>query len=118
MGCIVPLCVSKRADLAEDVGKLAGEMKTQANHALQRTRPSRPGCNPRVPRAGSLSLGRSATESADFGVRRCRASGWEPDGRGRLMKLDDVELPATPACIRPVAESALLVTVRCVGDIV
>jgi len=32
-------------------------MKTP-NHALQRTRPSRPGCNPRVPRAGSLSLGR------------------------------------------------------------
>jgi hypothetical protein len=29
-----------------------------ANHALQRTRPSRPGCNPRLPRAGSLSLGR------------------------------------------------------------
>ena len=28
------------------------------NHALQRTRPSRSGCNPRVPRAGSLSLGR------------------------------------------------------------
>ena len=28
------------------------------NHALQRTRPSRPGCNRRVPRAGSLSLGR------------------------------------------------------------
>ncbi|MGE0375432.1 MAG: hypothetical protein AB7I48_14820 [Planctomycetaceae bacterium] len=28
------------------------------DHALQRTRPSRSGCNPRVPRAGSLSLGR------------------------------------------------------------
>ena len=28
------------------------------NHALQRTRPSRHGCNPSVPRAGSLSLGR------------------------------------------------------------
>ena len=28
------------------------------NHALQRTRPSRSGCNPRVPWAGSLSLGR------------------------------------------------------------
>ena len=28
------------------------------NHALQRTRPSRPGCNRGVPRAGSLSLGR------------------------------------------------------------
>ena len=28
------------------------------NHALQRTRPVRSGCNPRVPRAGSLSLGR------------------------------------------------------------
>jgi hypothetical protein len=29
-----------------------------ANHALQRTRLERRGCNPRVPRAGSLSLGR------------------------------------------------------------
>ncbi len=28
------------------------------NHALQRTRPSRPGCNPRSSQAGSLSLGR------------------------------------------------------------
>jgi hypothetical protein len=28
------------------------------NHALQRTRPSRPGCHPRLPRGGSLSLGR------------------------------------------------------------
>jgi len=28
------------------------------NHALQRTRPSRYGCNPRLSRAGSLSLGR------------------------------------------------------------
>src|SRR2546422_11151565 len=28
------------------------------NQALQRTRPSRSGCNPRLPRAGSLSLGR------------------------------------------------------------
>jgi hypothetical protein len=32
-----------------------------SNHALQRTRPSRSGCNPRVLWAGSLSLGRSAT---------------------------------------------------------
>ena len=31
---------------------------TRPNHALQRTRPSHHGCNPRVPRAGSLSLGR------------------------------------------------------------
>lgn len=30
---------------------------TPPNHALQRTRPSRPGCNPRVRRAGSLSSG-------------------------------------------------------------
>jgi len=29
-----------------------------ANHALQRTRPERRGCNRCVPRAGSLSLGR------------------------------------------------------------
>ena len=33
--------------------------------ALQRTRPSRPACNPRVPRAGSLSLGRYATEATN-----------------------------------------------------
>ena len=32
--------------------------KRTPNHALQRTRPSRCGCNPRVPWAGSLSLGR------------------------------------------------------------
>src|SRR3989442_72087 len=31
-------------------------MTETPNHALQRTRPSRPGCNPRVPCAGSLSL--------------------------------------------------------------
>src|SRR6266545_2408139 len=31
-----------------------------AYHALQRTRPSRYCCNRRLPRAGSLSLGRSA----------------------------------------------------------
>ena len=31
-------------------------MSVPPNHALQRTRPSRSGCNPRVPRAGSLSL--------------------------------------------------------------
>jgi hypothetical protein len=31
---------------------------TGADHALQRTRPSRSGCNPRLPQAGSLSLGR------------------------------------------------------------
>ena len=37
-------------------------MSTQRpNHALQRTRPSRSGCNPRVLWAGSLSFGRSAT---------------------------------------------------------
>ncbi len=30
----------------------------QANHALQRTRHVAVVCNPRVPRAGSLSLGR------------------------------------------------------------
>ncbi len=40
-------------------GKFEIEMK-QANHALQRTRPSRSGCNQRVPCAGSLSLCRSA----------------------------------------------------------
>ncbi len=33
------------------------------NHALQRTRPSRPGCNRTPLRAGSLSLGRSAHPS-------------------------------------------------------
>ena len=36
-----------------------GQMRYQSpNHALQRTRPSRHGCNPRVSWAGSLSLGR------------------------------------------------------------
>jgi len=34
------------------------ESRMRANHALQRTRPSRSGCHPCVPRAGSLSLGR------------------------------------------------------------
>ena len=33
-------------------------MTTWANHALQRTAADRRGCNPRVPLAGSLSLGR------------------------------------------------------------
>ena len=31
--------------------------RQRPNHALQRTRPSRSGCNPRVPRAGPLKLG-------------------------------------------------------------
>ena len=35
-------------------------MTTRPNHALQRTRPSRHCCNPCVPWAGSLSLGRWA----------------------------------------------------------
>ncbi len=35
-------------------------MDTRPNYALQRTRPSRSGCNPRASWAGSLSLGRSA----------------------------------------------------------
>ena len=42
--------------------KFVVEFKSQAiapNHTLQRTRPSRWGCNPRVPRVGSLNLGRS-----------------------------------------------------------
>jgi hypothetical protein len=34
------------------------EMFMQANHALQRTRPSRSGCKRSLSRAGSLSLGR------------------------------------------------------------
>src|SRR5438067_12562861 len=38
-----------------------GSTWTWPNHALQRTRPSRSGCNPRVPRAGSLSLGLGST---------------------------------------------------------
>ena len=33
-------------------------MTATPNHALQRTRPSRCGCNPRLPRAGSLSSSR------------------------------------------------------------
>ena len=36
-----------------------------ANHALQRTRPSRHCCNRGVPRAGSLSLGRSVFSCED-----------------------------------------------------
>ena len=32
------------------------------DHALQRTRPSRHGCNHRISRAGSLGLGRSAAQ--------------------------------------------------------
>ena len=48
------------------IGPWCGErmkLLTRPNHALQRTRPSRSGCNPRVPRAGSLSLGRSTARS-------------------------------------------------------
>jgi hypothetical protein len=37
---------------------------TPPNNALQRTRPSRCGCNPRVPRAGSLSLGRQMNDAS------------------------------------------------------
>jgi hypothetical protein len=37
---------------------LVSAMSQRPNHALQRTRPSRPGCNPGVAWAGSLSLGR------------------------------------------------------------
>ena len=33
-----------------------------AEQSLQRTRPLRSGCNPRLPRAGALSLGRSAKD--------------------------------------------------------
>src|SRR5712691_1429991 len=45
------------------------------NHALQRTRPSRSGCNPRVLRAGSLSFRRSlrrevASTTAERGLVR------------------------------------------------
>lgn len=36
-----------------------------ANHALQRTRPSRRGCNPTPSWAGSLSLGRSSDRCLD-----------------------------------------------------
>jgi hypothetical protein len=43
---------------------------TSSNHALQRTRPSRSGCNPRVPRAGSLSLGRSSADRGDTHMQR------------------------------------------------
>jgi hypothetical protein len=41
------------------------DQRTPPNHALQRTRPSRSGCNSRVPRAGSLSS--AAKESAALG---------------------------------------------------
>lgn len=54
------LRVSYPRDLAEARGFVV-EFKSQAiapNKSLQRTPPSRSGCNPRVPRAGSLSVGR------------------------------------------------------------
>ncbi len=37
---------------------MLSEIMMLPNHALQRTRPSRPGCNQASSRAGSLSLGR------------------------------------------------------------
>ena len=49
------ISAKNRAGLLRSLNRLAG---INAN-ALQRTRPSRTGCNPRVPRAASLSLGRS-----------------------------------------------------------
>ena len=52
-----------------------GAMTKPPNHALQRTRPSRPGCNPTPSWAGSLSLGRSARQcsySPDDYLTDCR----------------------------------------------
>ncbi len=49
------------------------------NHALQRTRPSRPGCNPTPSWAGSLSLGRSAF-GADASRRCCTEGNKENEG--------------------------------------
>ena len=46
-----------KADAAAGEPQTDDEGRTP-NHALQRTRPSRSGCNPRVLWAGSLSLGR------------------------------------------------------------
>jgi len=42
-----------------DFREIERQHNMQANHALQRTRPSRLGCHRGVPQAGSLSLGRS-----------------------------------------------------------
>ena len=47
---------SRRKALIVMIGSLTGQ---RPNPALYLTRPSRSGCNPRVSRAGSLSLGRS-----------------------------------------------------------
>ena len=53
------------------------------NHALQRTRPSRSGCNPRVSWAGSLSLGRSSEVREH--VRADGGGRWIP-GRRKMGK--------------------------------
>ena len=59
-----------------------------ANHALQRTRRERRGCNPCVPCAGSLSLGRSVGAAASICPPRKMKSQmrsgpvkWMPDER-------------------------------------
>jgi hypothetical protein len=47
--------ISEWSTTTEDIAHF---ITPRPNHALQRTRPSRHCCNPRVPCAGSLSLGR------------------------------------------------------------
>jgi hypothetical protein len=48
----------ERSTIASTTSPMIYTRPQTPNHALQRTRPSRRGCNRGVPRAGSLSLGR------------------------------------------------------------
>ena len=52
-------------------------MTDAPNHALQRTRPSRPGCNRTLSRAGSLSLGRWADTEPSRIQDEPRGGEWE-----------------------------------------
>jgi hypothetical protein len=56
-----PLPTKREMHTNHQTSALTCREAAQFNHALQRTRPSRSGCNPRLPRAGSLSLGRWMT---------------------------------------------------------
>ena len=50
-------CRRLQSVLSDFVGEVQMSHTTSPNHLLQRTRPSRRGCNRGVPWAGSLSLG-------------------------------------------------------------
>ena len=66
------------------------------NHALQRTRPSRSGCHPRLPWAGSLTVGRCAVVRSDS-LSSIRNGG---EGRGEEALLALISLkrfPLSPA---------------------